>query len=89
LNREIASRQAHSLQADIWSLGCMMYTFLAGKPPFDTKGVKNTLNRVVNDNYDIPKHISNEAKDLISGLLQKKPEDRIPLESRISFYSLL
>jgi serine/threonine protein kinase len=64
-----------------------MYTFLAGKPPFDTKGVKNTLNRVVNDNYDIPKNISNEAKDLISCLLQKKPEDRIPLESNI--FSLL
>jgi serine/threonine protein kinase len=82
---EIASRGAHGLEADVWSLGCMMYTFLTGKPPFDTDGIRNTLNKVVLAEYEMPQHISNEAQDLIKGLLQKGPQDRIALTSK--FYN--
>ena len=35
LLREIAGRGAHGLESDVWSLGCMLYTMLVGKPPFD------------------------------------------------------
>ena len=33
--REVAKREAHGLESDIWSLGCMLYTMLVGTPPFD------------------------------------------------------
>ena len=33
--REIATRGPHGLESDVWSLGCMLYTLLVGKPPFD------------------------------------------------------
>jgi serine/threonine protein kinase len=79
ISPEIASRNAHGLEADVWSLGCMMYTFLTGKPPFDTDGIRNTLNRVVHADYEIPDYLSAEAKDLISCLLKKNPHDRLPL----------
>ena len=79
ISPEIASRNAHGLEADVWSLGCMMYTFLTGKPPFDTEGIRNTLNKVVLAEFDMPNYLSNEAQDLISCLLRKNPMDRIPL----------
>lgn len=79
ISPEIASRNAHGLEADVWSLGCMMYTFLTGKPPFDTEGIRNTLNKVVQAEFEMPKYLSPEAQDLISGLLRKNPMDRIPL----------
>jgi len=63
--REVACRSAHGLEADVWSLGCMLYTMLVGKPPFDTEGVKTTLNRVILGDYEIPNSISPAAKHLI------------------------
>ncbi|XP_067849634.1 serine/threonine-protein kinase PLK4 [Heptranchias perlo] len=76
---EIATHSAHGLESDVWSLGCMFYTFLVGKPPFDTDTVKNTLNRVMLADYEMPTFISNEARDLIYQLLRKNPADRISL----------
>uniref|UniRef100_A0A8D0FNP8 Serine/threonine-protein kinase SAK n=1 Tax=Strix occidentalis caurina TaxID=311401 RepID=A0A8D0FNP8_STROC len=45
ISPEIATRSPHGLESDVWSLGCMFYTLLIGKPPFDTDTVKNTLNK--------------------------------------------
>ncbi len=79
---EIVSRKGHGLHTDVWSLGCMMYTFLTGKPPFDTEGTLQTLNKIRKEEFVMPQHISAEAKDLITCFLQKNPNDRIPLESK-------
>jgi polo-like kinase 4 len=56
-----------------------MFTFLTGKPPFDTDGIKDTLSKVVQAKYEMPTFISKEAQDLIYNLLQKNPQERIPL----------
>ncbi|KAG8453888.1 hypothetical protein GDO86_000493 [Hymenochirus boettgeri] len=78
---EIATRSAHGLESDVWSLGCMLYTFLVGRPPFDTDTVKNTLNKIVLADYEMPNFMSKEAKDLIFQLLRKNPADRLSLSS--------
>ncbi|XP_062561172.1 serine/threonine-protein kinase PLK4 [Armigeres subalbatus] len=80
ISPEVASRASHGLPADVWGLGCMLYTFLVGKPPFDTEGVKSTLTKVVMSNYSIPSYISSEARDLIDQLLKKNPVERIKLD---------
>ncbi|XP_068701948.1 serine/threonine-protein kinase PLK4-like [Montipora foliosa] len=79
ISPEIATRGPHGLESDVWSLGCMLYTLLVGKPPFDTEAVKSTLNRVVLADYDLPSNLSTEAQDLITNLLKKNPGDRITL----------
>jgi len=63
--REVAQKEAHGLEADVWSLGCMFYTLLVGKPPFDTEAIKSTLNKVIIGEYEIPTNLSIEAQDLI------------------------
>ncbi|XP_052280254.1 serine/threonine-protein kinase PLK4-like isoform X2 [Dreissena polymorpha] len=83
ISPEVASRSAHGLEADVWSLGCMFYTFLVGTPPFDTDTVKTTLNRVISGEFDLPCNISPEAEDLIHQLLQKNPMKRIQLHDVI------
>ncbi|XP_014248739.1 serine/threonine-protein kinase PLK4 isoform X2 [Cimex lectularius] len=79
ISPEVAMRSSHGLEADVWGLGCMLYTLLAGKPPFDTDAVKSTLTRVVMAEFQMPSGISPEARDLIEKLLRKNPRDRIHL----------
>ncbi|KAK3776150.1 hypothetical protein RRG08_017085 [Elysia crispata] len=79
ISPEIAMRSAHGLEADVWSLGCMLYTLLVGHAPFDTDAVKSTLNRVILAEYHLPDNLSRAACDLIQALLQKNPKNRLPL----------
>ncbi|GAB0097204.1 Serine/threonine-protein kinase PLK4 [Sergentomyia squamirostris] len=80
MSPEVASRTAHGPPADVWSVGCMLYTLLVGHPPFSTSATTMTLNRVVTSPCQIPEYLSSEAKDLLNRLLEKCPEERIPLE---------
>lgn len=79
ISPEVATRGPHGMESDVWSVGCMLYTLIVGKPPFETEAVRRTLNKVVLGDYNIPDHISTEARDLIFKLLKKNPGDRLPL----------
>uniref|UniRef100_A0A669ELU4 Serine/threonine-protein kinase PLK4 n=1 Tax=Oreochromis niloticus TaxID=8128 RepID=A0A669ELU4_ORENI len=81
ISPEVATRSAHGLESDVWSLGCMFYAFLMGRPPFDTDTVKHTLSKVVLGDYEMPTHVSLEAQDLIYQLLQKDPTQRPSLSA--------
>ncbi|XP_026875397.2 serine/threonine-protein kinase PLK4 isoform X1 [Electrophorus electricus] len=81
ISPEVATRSAHGLESDVWSLGCMFYAFLTGRPPFDTETVKHTLSKVVMGEYQMPAHVSPEAQDLIRQLLQKNPALRPSLSA--------
>ncbi|XP_071183761.1 serine/threonine-protein kinase PLK4-like isoform X1 [Salvelinus alpinus] len=81
ISPEVATHSAHGLESDVWSLGCMFYAFLMGRPPFDTDTVKHTLNKVVLGEYNMPSHVSQEAQDLIHQLLRKDPAQRPSLSA--------
>ncbi|BET02128.1 Serine/threonine-protein kinase PLK4 [Nesidiocoris tenuis] len=83
ISPEVATRSSHGLEADVWSLGCMLYSLLVGCPPFDTDAVKSTLTKVVMADYQIPPGVSTEAKDLIDRLLKKNPTQRIRLREML------
>jgi polo-like kinase 1 len=70
--------RGHSFEVDIWSMGVILYTLIVGKPPYEAKDVKSTYQRIISNQYDFPSQVplSNDAKDLISLMLQSKPEDR-------------
>lgn len=72
----------HSYQVDIWSLGVVLYTWIIGKPPFETSDVKTTYKRIRDSIYYFPDRVkvSDEAKDLIKRMLQKNPDERPSLE---------
>lgn len=81
ISPEVVSRSSHGLPADVWGLGCMFYTLLVGRPPFDTDAVQSTLTKVVNSDFYLPDHLSYDAKDLIVKFLKKNPVERMKLEN--------
>lgn len=73
----------HSFEADIWSVGVLIYTMLVGYPPFQTDSVKKTYKRIKRSNYTFPEHlnISTSIKDLIKQILVVEPSKRPSISS--------
>ncbi|XP_062820340.1 serine/threonine-protein kinase PLK1 [Anolis carolinensis] len=73
---EVLGKKGHSYEVDIWSLGCIMYTLLVGKPPFETSCLKETYIRIKNNDYTIPQNINPVASSLIRKMLRSDPAAR-------------
>ena len=78
---EMIEGRDHDEQVDVWSLGVLMYEFLVGCPPFEAEGHSATYRRISRVDLQFPKGMSEDAKDLITKLLQKDPARRMPLET--------
>ena len=71
------NKKGHSYEVDVWSLGCILYTLLIGKPPFETSCLKDTYAKIKKNEYTIPPNkVSVQAKNLINHLLQSDPSLR-------------
>jgi serine/threonine-protein kinase len=69
-------------RADIYSLGCIAYEIVAGKPPFDSPGATTTLLRHITDEVKRPSLVRHcsfpELDDVILRALIKDPAKRTP-----------
>lgn len=74
---EILNNCAVTTAADLWALGCVAYQMLSGRPPFKSPSEYVTFQKIVDADYEMPKGISQAAADLLRGLLQVKPANRI------------
>uniref|UniRef100_A0A8C1NDQ8 Serine/threonine-protein kinase PLK n=1 Tax=Cyprinus carpio TaxID=7962 RepID=A0A8C1NDQ8_CYPCA len=83
LSPEVLNKQGHGWESDVWALGCVMYTMLLGKPPFETTNLKETYRCIREARYTIPTSLSLPAKQLISGMLAQNPVDRPHLDDII------
>ena len=73
---EIFEKKGYNNTVDWWSLGCLMYEMLNGKPLFNFGN-----NRIIISEYKkkiiMPNNFSEEAKDLINKLLNLDPKKRL------------
>lgn len=73
---EILTKKGHSFEVDIWSIGCIMYTLLIGRPPFETSTLKDTYAKIKKCEYKVTGNVSTAAKQMIVLMLQPEPKQR-------------
>lgn len=69
---------------DIWSSGVVLYAMLYGNFPFKADDVDELENLILAGKYSLPKDISEEARDLLSKILNPDPHTRFTAEEIMS-----
>jgi protein kinase A len=77
---EVILSRGHDKGADYWSLGCLMYEMILGQTPFYDHNIDQItlFKRIVHGRYRFPSSsFSEDAQDLISGMLANKLTQRL------------
>ena len=72
---EIINRVGTTAAADFWSLGVLIHEMLVGSTPFEED--QTPFGRVTGNRIVLPKHLSDQAQNLIKRLLIRNPHDRL------------
>ena len=79
-------KSAHNVdhRADLYSLGCTMYSLLCGQPPFHSDTPSSIYDRMrahveltAQPISDLRSDVPHEVQQIISQLMEKRPQDRI------------
>ncbi|CAI5452676.1 unnamed protein product [Caenorhabditis angaria] len=62
---------------DWWGVGVVMYEMMCGRLPFYSKDHKKLFELIMASDLRFPSKLSNEAKQLLAGLLVKDPTQRL------------
>ncbi|ENN81411.1 aurora kinase B-like [Dendroctonus ponderosae] len=76
---EMVRGQNYKQYVDHWCLGVLLYEFLHGSPPFESKKQEETYERITKLDMKFGSHISPGAADLISKLVVIKSDRRMNL----------
>lgn len=74
---EIITGIGHGKAVDWWSVGILAFEMLNGKPPFSSQNRNQLYINTIKGQITWPEGISSEAKDLLSKLLHRRPEERL------------
>ena len=87
----IAGKKYEGLKADLWSCGVILFAMVCGYLPFEDSNTNTLYKKILAGEYQFPKFISPEGKDLIKGVLNTKPESRFGIEEirRHSWFSII
>jgi len=74
---ELLKEKSAGRPGDLWSLGCILYQMLIGKPPFHGDTEWQTFRKVIENKPDFPPEFDIKAMDLVCKLLVTDPNRRL------------
>lgn len=79
---EVVGAKPHGFAVDYWALGVILYELMMGRRPYPGVYRKEYKERIMNTNIQIkeeekPDMWSEDARDIINNLLQRKEENRL------------
>jgi RAC serine/threonine-protein kinase len=74
---EVLEDNDYGRAVDWWGLGVVMYELMCGRLPFYDRDHDVLFERILLEEVRFPRTLSQEAKDLLSGLLAKDPQKRL------------
>ncbi|XP_057600227.1 serine/threonine-protein kinase 36 isoform X2 [Hippopotamus amphibius kiboko] len=77
MSPELVEERPYDHNADLWSVGCILYELAVGTPPFYTTSIFQLVSLILKDPVRWPPTISPCFKNFLQGLLTKDPRQRL------------
>lgn len=74
---EILQGNGYGKAVDWWSYGSLLYEMLTGLPPFYSQDVQEMYRKIISDTLTFPDYVAEDARSLLSQLLDRNPERRL------------
>lgn len=74
---EVLDTKGYGYEADLWSLGCVIFEMLAGEPPFNARSICHLTQMMKFSDVKWPSFLSSACIDFLKRLLVKDPRGRM------------
>merc|ERR1712187_866735 len=78
---EIIDSTGHTCAVDWWMLGILVFELMTGHPPFESDSPMQIYSKVLKgiSKVQFPLSMEGPVGDLVKGMLQKEPSQRLPM----------
>ncbi|KAL3877262.1 hypothetical protein ACJMK2_034995 [Sinanodonta woodiana] len=80
----ISGKEYLGAEADLWSMGILLYALLCGYLPFDDEKIPQLYKKIQTGKYETPAWLSEESKQLIGQMLQVDAKRRITINELLN-----
>ncbi|XP_013394347.1 maternal embryonic leucine zipper kinase-like [Lingula anatina] len=76
----ISGKEYLGCEADVWSMGVLLYALLCGYLPFDDDSISALYRKIQTGKYDVPRFLSKESVRILDDMLQVDPKKRVSIK---------
>eukprot|EP00928_Gymnodinium_smaydae_P010788 TRINITY_DN14065_c0_g1_i1.p1 TRINITY_DN14065_c0_g1~~TRINITY_DN14065_c0_g1_i1.p1 ORF type:complete len:694 (-),score=114.33 TRINITY_DN14065_c0_g1_i1:61-2142(-) len=80
---EMVKQEGHDHTLDVWSAGVLLYEMVVGRPPFQSTNHEQLMAKILGLDYAFPPWVPQPIVEIVCGLLEKTPSDRMLLSDAL------